>query len=143
MKIDASNPQYHIRDQSMNEQHQLIFGAINLLYDAMIDRDPPEIIKALFEQLAEFVDAHFTSEEALMAESRFPKLNEHRSEHAYFLARVRILQHNFQTGRKHTQISQTIESLCEWISDHVLTHDKDFDRWTAESQLTSRNQKVT
>ncbi len=138
MRIDVSDPKYRLHAPDLESQHLALFQAINQLHDGMKNGTALKILGETFEQLITYAAVHFKNEETLMLHWRYPQLSQHRREHEYFLAQVNALQIHWQLDRRPPSIYQTMEFLHEWVTTHILTHDRDLDRWIVEQELSGQ-----
>ncbi len=77
----------------------------------------------LFQSLLEHTGDHFAREEALMLDTGFPALQEHRDEHRRVLAELRQLGLRVGAGRSTLARSYVREQLPAWFSLHAATMD--------------------
>ncbi|MFA6089797.1 MAG: hemerythrin domain-containing protein, partial [Candidatus Woesearchaeota archaeon] len=66
----------------VDSQHKKLFGYMNELYDALIDKKEREILSQIFQELEDYTHTHFAFEEEY-----FKKFNYERAE-------AHILQHH-------------------------------------------------
>jgi hemerythrin len=81
MELMDWSDQYSVGVKKMDDQHRTLVGMLNKLYDAMMNHCAIEITEPLVKQLMQYAQTHFVDEEALMATTGFPQLNEHREQH--------------------------------------------------------------
>ena len=70
---------------------------------------------------------HFAHEEQLMIESAYPRLEDHRAQHADLLSSVANIYGWVDTGlidTDHSAVSAALLNfLKKWLLDHIVTHD--------------------
>lgn len=86
---------YNINFREIDAQHHGLLDLLDKLIDLMEGRRKPEQVEHLFRALGDYAATHFSSEERYMQAARYPKLAQHRQEHAAFVARVAELSLNF------------------------------------------------
>lgn len=79
--------------------------------------------QALFLALLDHTGDHFGAEEALMADSGFPAIEEHRAEHRRVLADLRALGERAVQGRITLARSYVTEHIPAWFAVHAATMD--------------------
>jgi len=81
--------------QKVDEQHKELFRRIELLTDTKNAKRTYEML----EFLEEYVHVHFRDEEALQAQSGYPKAAQHSAYHAAFVETIRQLKKKLQSRR--------------------------------------------
>lgn len=79
--------------------------------------------QALFLALLDHTGDHFGAEEALMADTAFPALEEHRAEHRRMLSDLRALGQRAVQGRITLAHNYVTEHLPAWFAMHAATMD--------------------
>ncbi|MBT5658969.1 MAG: hemerythrin family protein, partial [Rhodospirillaceae bacterium] len=82
----------------------------------------PAVIKA-FAEMKAYTDYHFTREEKMMAESKYPEMEDHKEEHRDFIARLGVLYTDFNNG-KDTSGRALLNFLGGWLTTHITFIDK-------------------
>jgi len=103
-------------------QHALVAKLIEAVRDAQSDAMTelaPKIDDAL-----EAVRMHFASEEGLMRQYGYPKLDAHRQQHETFMRRLVVLRAECAHGDPEL-IKLFAESLEQWFGAHERTADQD------------------
>jgi hemerythrin len=120
--------QYSVGVKKIDEQHKTLVGMLNKLYDAMMNHCAIEITEPLVKQLVQYTQTHFADEEALMATTGFPQLNEHREQHRRLIERVQ--SHVSHAANKDLfQPVQLLHFLKEWLTVHIQQEDKLYGPW--------------
>ena len=103
----------------IDAQHRELFACINDLALATAEQRTLLAVYCI-TRLKHFVRNHFKTEEAVMRDCGFPKLQEHIKEHEEFRAKLISLQIN----SVHLDVTtETVEFLGSWLGDHVLRSD--------------------
>lgn len=82
------NDRFNIGVEEIDEQHRLYLGYVNDCYTAVCHSDRARVTDATINGLKAYADTHFRFEEALMKKVRYPDLERHAGEHAYFEEQV-------------------------------------------------------
>jgi hemerythrin-like metal-binding protein/diguanylate cyclase (GGDEF)-like protein len=107
-------------------QHRYLFGLANALLDATLGRnDDRERTDELMGALLEYIQHHFSDEEALLARIGYERLAEHRDAHAQLLARAIALREQAAAGT--LELGLLVEFLCrDVLVRHILATDQHF-----------------
>jgi len=76
----------------IDAQHEAIFRIAMEVVETWQSRGDLDRLKGLAEKLANVLGAHFRYEERLLAEVGYPKLDEHKTEHAVMLDELKIIR---------------------------------------------------
>jgi hemerythrin len=120
-------PDLAVGVETIDEQHRELFQrAGRLLESARGGAEATEVMR-LLGYLGEYVDTHFTAEEALMAEARYPEADadEHRAEHARLTAKFRQMRDGFARAGAGPQLADQVRrEVCDWLRHHVTETDR-------------------
>ncbi len=117
--------------RAMDDQHGILMDAMNELRLALVRGAGREQVSKLLDQLIEFTRMHFTSEERLMEQARFPGLAEHRAQHQRLLAQVLEAAHRLQYGEG-VEMNSMLCFLRDWFSEHMVGSDQEYGPWLNE-----------
>ena len=76
-----------------------------------------------FDDFLNHTREHFAAEEALMEETMFPLINEHKAEHARVLNELARFRASAASGRTALPQAYVREQLPEWFTLHLQTID--------------------
>jgi hemerythrin len=85
--------------------------------------DDKDGFAAGFPELIEHTREHFSAEDRLMVQCRFPALAEHRGEHARVLGELGRFAEQVQVGRTRMARAYIVEQLPRWFDLHAATMD--------------------
>ncbi|MEW6646500.1 MAG: hemerythrin family protein [Pseudomonadota bacterium] len=118
MLIDWSSNKYLLGNPGMDATHAEFVALVNRLATA-----EGREFQTLFLELLDHTGEHFGAEEALMEESGFPAIAEHRAEHWRVLGELRALGQRVMQGRITLARSYVAEQIPSWFSVHAATMD--------------------
>jgi hemerythrin-like metal-binding protein len=118
MLIDWSSNKYRLGNAGMDATHAEFVALINRL--ATVEGRE---FQTLFLELLDHTSDHFGAEEALMEETDFPAIAEHRAEHWRVLGELRALGRRVVQGRIIMARSYITEQLPGWFAVHAATMD--------------------
>ncbi len=88
-------------------------------------------VRALLDELVEYVVTHFTHEQALMEHSGYPDFQQHLHLHEALAQQVsEFLASDAEWSEERLQ--ELRRFLNRWLVGHILTHDLRFGQWYAE-----------
>lgn len=104
-------------------EHRAISRQVAALQGAVNGGDAGAAAEAVTQLIHQFVE-HFTHEERLMADSRYPQAERHRAAHEGFLAYLRIFAEEFASkGLTPAFGRRACEHLPEALHAHITDHD--------------------
>ena len=115
--IDPQNPQYCLGVDSMDSTHQEFIALVNSLGSAS-----DEEFVALFKELLEHTESHFTAENKLMEEVGFPPIQIHMGEHHRVLEEMRRIGKLVEMGSIATGRTFVL-TIPQWFREHAATMD--------------------
>lgn len=106
-------------------QHRELFNIANDLINSVLDRKPKLETEFMLHELIEHIKDHFSTEEDVLARTRYPLLAEHRDIHGVLLERARDLQERYRTGL--LAVSDLVGFIAyDVISTHIVKDDVKF-----------------
>jgi hemerythrin len=106
----------------IDEDHRKLVGIFNILNHAVIDRESPEYMAAVLEELINCTVWHFSHEERLMLKHRYEGSDEHKADHRALIKSAKELQQGILQADKPVA-EEHIGFLERWLTEHILTAD--------------------
>ena len=117
-----------------DHEHRYLVQILNDYYGSLRAGVAPDTLFSTLNRLVEYVESHFTSEEALMRESRYPGYQKHRVEHDNLTRGIFKLNQSLEDGDE--VISQEVmEFLKHWLVEHILHTDKKLESFFQEHPI--------
>lgn len=107
-------------------QHRKFFELMDALLQLGCEgKEDDKIIKSI-EMLKNYIRFHFSLEEDLMLESKYPHYKEHISAHRYFKEQIRIMDTMLKEQKEPSKalITRYNYMLVEWFLKHIKVTDK-------------------
>jgi len=121
------HPSLEIGIQVIDEQHRHFVGLVNQLLEGMEQGRGSEAVRPLAAALAQYANAHFTTEEAAMATHGYPEAKAHRAQHDDYRARVAALAEANRQGQTGSELVIRYGHLLQqWLRDHIASEDRQF-----------------
>jgi len=116
---------YECGNSGIDAQHQGLFEAGNDLIDAIYSRRLQSDVTAMIDILLAHVEAHFTSEETLLATWDHPLTEEHKQAHQHLLERaVRLRDKSIKGELSFPDVLSFF--VKDLVLKHILEDDKKF-----------------
>ncbi|HEY4786596.1 MAG TPA: bacteriohemerythrin [Bacteroidales bacterium] len=119
---------------SIDVQHQRLFEHINAFYDNMSKSSNKENLGILLKALGDYTVYHFNAEEKLMQQYNYPKLMEHKKEHAKFIKTIEQYKERLSLGKLIISIEIT-NYLKDWITDHIMVEDHKYSEYLINKEV--------
>ncbi|MDR2072213.1 MAG: bacteriohemerythrin [Spirochaetaceae bacterium] len=127
---------YSVKIPLIDDQHKKLIGMTNTLYEACLGG--AETATAHFREVVrgtvDYVRYHFTAEERLLENARYPDFIFHKREHEGFILKIFEGVRNFEEGKKFVP-NVFVRYLKDWILAHIAVEDKKY----AEYILNPKN----
>lgn len=81
-----------------------------------------DVIDLILEELCEYTQYHFTTEEKLMKQISYISLDEHITKHKHFVKKINSLKDDFQ-ARKPEAVQNLAVFLKQWLLNHIAKED--------------------
>ncbi|NWG31359.1 MAG: hemerythrin family protein [Rhodocyclaceae bacterium] len=108
--------------EEVDEDHRKLVDIFNTLNHAVKEREAPEYLAAVLDELINCTVWHFSHEERLMLKYQYKDMEAHKAEHRELIETVKELQQELlQGGGEMTE--RHIEILERWLTEHILTTD--------------------
>ncbi len=120
MDLSDWKPEYSVGNAILDSQHKKLLALCKRVgnYDAEIDAANFHLI---LNELAEYADTHFKTEEYILGAVGYSELNEQKDEHEAYIERLTDFLYRATMGRLYRHaLSEYLE--CWWI-DHILQSD--------------------
>lgn len=116
---------YEIGVADIDLQHRRLVGLINELSDAMMVKHGYSTIPHILEELGDYVQLHFTTEETLMEKASYPGMAEHRNKHLALTEKFLAFKARYSQDHE-LNPKELLDFLCDWLKDHIMMSDKEF-----------------
>lgn len=133
MELIAWKEEYSIGNKELDDQHKKIIEIIRELHSIAEKGDDKEAIQSILNELADYTSYHFTAEEEFMEQIGYPKLEEHKSEHAYYSDEVfeGLTQFSERGG---IEANNLLDFLNNWWKNHIMDEDLNYINYSRKSE---------
>ena len=123
MPLIQWNDSLSVNINFIDRQHQHLIQLINDLHQAMKERRAREAMGGIIEELSQYAQEHFMTEERLFIKYDYPQKATHVNEHNRFINQVVDFKDSFNAGRT-TLSLEIMNFLNQWLLDHIRKSDK-------------------
>jgi hemerythrin len=116
---------YSVGVKEIDNQHKILVGTLNELFEAMRNRAAHEVIAGIVKGLTDYVGVHFSFEEGLMKKHGYPELLSHQKEHQAFVEKVTDFQGKHKAGNLMLSM-EVMNFLKDWLKNHIMGTDKKY-----------------
>lgn len=116
-------PNLSVGIQEIDEQHKVLIGIINRLYDeTVINQANKSVIEGLIQELVDYTMVHFAVEESLFRIFDYPGIEKHMGVHVSLKQQVLDLNNKVKEG---TLVNtELLMFLKRWLTNHILQEDQ-------------------
>ena len=109
-------PEFSVKNELIDKQHRGLLDLFNQIADR---RQTENDAYAIFENLANYINEHLSSEESLMKEKRYQGYETHKKQHDEFRQRVMELmgQYNLESPLVYDRLRFF---LGDWLRNHIF-----------------------
>ncbi|QQO09204.1 bacteriohemerythrin [Breznakiella homolactica] len=111
--------------RKIDDQHKKLVSLANdlITHNPGDEASEKEYLKKILKELVDYVKIHFSTEEELMAKTKFKGLDEHKIQHETFVLKVTGKVRDFTEGQPFDRENFTV-FLKNWITNHIAKTDK-------------------
>ena len=105
-----------------DEEHQILFGKLNTLYDLATGGAARSAIGAQLDDLIAYVVGHFAHEEKEMQAKGYSGYERHKAEHEALIGVCGGLQTKFHAGE--AEVTEEVGQMVKgWLGNHIPNFD--------------------
>lgn len=120
--------------RELDEQHKRLFAILDRLCRIIQMGQDKTILEEVLHSLIVSTFAHVRAEERYMRQTGYPELNEHKNEHAEFIAQALDLRERIEQGRIAVKL-ESVSLLADWVRSHILTSDRRLAEYVAKPEI--------
>lgn len=114
--------EYNIGIEPIDTQHQKLVEILNNLNEIKKEKDMESLIR-VFHDLICYSRIHFFDEEEIMKKISYPKYEEHKEEHKFFIDKLEEINKEIYEKNVYISLSMRI-FLTDWLVGHILKTDR-------------------
>jgi hemerythrin len=106
----------------------MLISMVEEFYERINEKSNEDLIGELIAKMKDYTIDHFNTEEALFDKYNYPDAEEHKKEHAEFIAKVADLEKRLQNGKLIISFEIT-DFLKKWLLKHINGSDKKYSKF--------------
>ena len=131
-------PQLSVGFEIIDKQHAELLKRFNRLQKACREHKSKDEVRELFDFLDHYVMEHFTDEERIMLEYRYPEIMSHQQEHLELITKLRKLKRQMHEYDISAELVVDISrTLFQWIVAHIQKSDVELGEYLAKKKVQS------
>ena len=123
----AWKEEYRIGVEAIDEQHKKLFEIANRAYDLLKNElllDKYDQIVAIFDELKDYTEYHFSCEQKYMASIGYKKMLSHKVVHDDFIDKIKGIDLEKVDDDQDQYLMDLLNFVVQWIEQHILGMDK-------------------
>lgn len=129
---------------ALDEQHHQYFNLLNNYLEkaAELSSGAEQVVDLVekFYFLREYAKEHFSTEESIMVEIKYPEYESHHQEHLYFLRYVDELYTQLKTKGFSPQLAREVNYYTiEWFIEHIRLTDMKLVKFVQQQSVCDEN----
>jgi hemerythrin len=120
-------------EASIDAEHDLQMQLLDSLSQSLASGGDSSTTRHILEQLIEFSDMHFLSEQLIMRLHSYPAYEAHFHEHTRLMKKVRQIHEDVVQGKSVSGL-QLILELRDWLLNHMTTEDAAFSEFLSKER---------
>lgn len=117
---------YNLGILEIDPQHQKLIGIINKLYSAMQASTEKAEMKTILNELADYADYHFSTEEKHFEEFNYIDKVEHTNSHNAYKEKIAQFSKEYEANESNTLPFDLMDYLGGWWTGHILGEDRKY-----------------
>ena len=126
---------YKVGHNLIDSQHKQLFDIADKLYEVAYKKEPYRDIdiSLILQDLARYVNYHFSCEEELMRDNDYAGMENHCNIHSTFKTYVTTLVSDFSRGQA-VDMKKLYDFVCTWLIEHIGSEDKKLAKCVPEEE---------
>lgn len=133
--MDWSN-KFSVKNKEIDDQHKKLFDMINKLHSSVTTDGSRAVAIEIIDGLLEYVEYHFSTEEAYLKQNAYPKYEDHCNEHRDLAQKTVDFLMELKANDKISP-SEIMLFLKDWLEHHILVIDMHYCNFISSLGKTS------
>ena len=131
MQLFNWSQELSVNIKEIDEQHKKLIGLINHLFDAMLEGKTQKLINDIVDELINYAEYHFNTEEKYFALHNYPESQQHAVQHSFYKDEILQFKKELLHG-KSTVPMDVFNFLKDWLTEHIMQSDKKYALYFSE-----------
>jgi len=115
---------YELGVPSVDADHKQLFALINDFHEALAAGAQSRHIAQVLNRLTAYAEEHFRREERLMMDNGYPRLEQHREQHASLVVSIFSINERLATDPNQAR-REVLAFVKHWLIEHIVKSDMD------------------
>ena len=120
-----------VGDPELDEQHRVLIGLLNGLYEGLTDGSAPDVTVRLIEDLFAYTRLHFGNEERYFDQFRYEERDSHMKAHRALEEKLMQYRNRLDAGEGGMAF-ELLNFLRDWIIGHIMQVDSRYRSFFSE-----------
>ena len=107
----------------IDEQHKKLISLVNELHEALSKGKSRDVLGKLLQELADYTNYHFKTEERAFATYRYENADTHKRSHDDLVRQLQELIEKQAKGSLAVGV-ETLTFLINWVKNHIMKEDR-------------------
>jgi hemerythrin-like metal-binding protein len=116
---------YELGIHLIDEQHKKWLGIMNKLYNAFIRKEAKDVILQIINEMQEYTQYHFSTEERYFKQFGYAKEASHLSLHENFKKELVKFRNEYESNPM-SLTYKVMTFMQNWLREHILESDKQY-----------------
>lgn len=114
-------PKLSVKVKEIDEQHQNFIKILNELGEMVNARDLPERMDSVLQELTEYAEKHFSTEEGYFDKFNYEGAEEHKEKHSELRSKIAgfIEERSNPVKDVYETYLELLDFLADWLVDHL------------------------
>jgi len=126
--------EYSVGVKEIDDQHKHFIFIANAFYDAILANKGREELTALFQEISDYADEHFATEEKYFDQFNYEEADMHKLKHQEMRNEIKNLR-NQEVGNKIDFDGNIVYFIRDWLDDHLKNTDQKYKKCFKEHGL--------
>ncbi len=117
------NEIYSVGISEIDDQHKKLIDIINKLFKGFSEGKADEIIPDIINELINYTEYHFKTEEDLFNKYNLPEKEKHIQSHKQFVEKIKTWKDNINEKELPYEL---MDYLKNWLVNHIMKEDKQY-----------------
>ena len=119
---------YSVGIKRFDDDHQELFRILNVLHQGMMTRRGQQVLQKVLDDLLQYTEKHFASEEEVMRNAGYPQLLPQIEQHRRFTSKIKDVSAKYRAGSIGLTI-ELLDFLSDWLKKHIVGMDKQYSQF--------------
>ena len=125
-----------VGDEKIDDQHKELIKRIDLLAQHILQKRGREKIHNTLRFMADYGEAHFSTEEELMVTVDYPDFERHKKQHERFKEITDKMKKELDSEEDNEYLASSVQRfLIDWLILHIKTEDRAFGEFLKRTEL--------